>query len=215
MTTAATATTWDRLASRYARQERLESRAIQTALRLAAPARHERLVDLATGTGLLLRQLAACPTPPCEAIGVDRSKGMLARVGPLPESWSTLLANAQDVPLPDGCANRRHLLVPAATPHATRALRRATRGAPATGTRCKRAPHNRDRLARPPPAPWATLTGWHAVACPDSARCLGRLEATRSHHRSDRRRVLHHASGSPAASRLSIARTRRQGEQRQ
>lgn len=105
MTAAATAATWDRLASRYARQERLESHAIQTALRLAAPAPHERLVDLATGTGLLLRQLAICPTPPREAIGVDRSEGMLARVGPLPERWSTLLATAQDVPLPDGCAN--------------------------------------------------------------------------------------------------------------
>lgn len=105
MTAAATAATWDRLASRYARQEHLESRAIQTALRLAAPAPSERLVDLATGTGLLLRQLAMRPTPPREAIGVDRSEGMLACARPLPERWSTLLADAHDVPLPDGCAN--------------------------------------------------------------------------------------------------------------
>lgn len=96
---------WDRLARRYELQERFETSAIDAALRLAAPAADERLVDLATGTGLLLRRLALRPERPREALGADRSEGMLARVGPLPVGWSTLLADARAVPLPDGWAN--------------------------------------------------------------------------------------------------------------
>jgi phosphatidylglycerophosphate synthase/SAM-dependent methyltransferase len=97
--------TWDRLAGRYALQEGLEASAIDAALRLAAPASDERLVDLATGTGLLLHRLAAWPERPREAIGVDRSQGMLAGVGALPVGWATLLADARATGLPDGWAH--------------------------------------------------------------------------------------------------------------
>jgi len=92
--------------------------AIDAALRLAAAGRGERLVDLATGTGLLLRRLAASPVRPREAVGVDRSPGMLACVGTLPAGWSTLLADARAVPLPAGwadvvtCSHLLHLLEP-------------------------------------------------------------------------------------------------------
>jgi ubiquinone/menaquinone biosynthesis C-methylase UbiE len=115
---ASAAATWDRHAARYAAQERLELRAIDAALRLAAPAPDERLVDLATGTGLLLRRLAAKPGAPREAVGVDRSQGMLAGVGPLPDGWSTMHADARAVALPDGwadvvtCAYLLHVLEP-------------------------------------------------------------------------------------------------------
>lgn len=102
---AAAATTWDALAARYRAQEQLEHRAVDVALRLAAPEPHQRLVDLATGTGLLLRRLAARPARPREAIGVDRSAGMLARVGDLPHGWSTVLGDARQVVLPSGCAD--------------------------------------------------------------------------------------------------------------
>ncbi len=102
---AAAATTWDALAARYRAQERLENRAVDVALALAAPEPHERLVDLATGTGLLLRRLAARPARPREAIGVDRSAGMLARVGDLPPGWSTVLGDARRVGLPTGSAD--------------------------------------------------------------------------------------------------------------
>lgn len=113
------ALTWDRLAARYRAQERLELRAIDRALAHAAPARDERIVGLATGTGLVLRRLAMRPRRPREAVGVDRSAGMLARVGPLPEGWSVLQGDARAVALPGGwadvvlCAYLLHLLGPA------------------------------------------------------------------------------------------------------
>lgn len=101
---AATAT-WDRNAARYAAQEGLEARALLAAVRLAAPGPEDTLVDLATGTGALLRVLAAAASRPGRAVGVDRSAAMLAAVGPLPEGWRTLQADARAVPLPDGTAD--------------------------------------------------------------------------------------------------------------
>lgn len=97
--------TWDANAARYAGQERLERRAVGLALGLAAPRPGERLVDLATGTGLLLRTLAEDDQRPAAAIGVDRSAAMLARVGDLPSGWGTVQADARRVPLPDGAAD--------------------------------------------------------------------------------------------------------------
>ncbi|HEV2775399.1 MAG TPA: class I SAM-dependent methyltransferase [Solirubrobacteraceae bacterium] len=113
---AAAAGTWDRLAARYGAQEHWECAAIDAALRVAAPRCDERLVDLATGTGLLLRRLADRPAAPREAVGIDRSPRMLAAAGRLPPGWTVLNADARAVPLPDGwadivtCAYVLHLL---------------------------------------------------------------------------------------------------------
>lgn len=102
----ATTATWNRHAARYGAQEHLEITAVDAALRLAAPRPDERLVDLGTGSGLVLRRLAAGQrAAPREAIGVDRSTGMLAGVGALPAGWSTLVADGGTVPLPDGWAD--------------------------------------------------------------------------------------------------------------
>ena len=112
----AAAAGWDRHAPRYGGQEHLERTAIDAALRIAAPRPHERLVDLGTGSGLVLRRLAGHRTPPREAIGVDRSMHMLATVGKLPAGWTALPADTRAVPLPDGwadvvtCAYVLHLL---------------------------------------------------------------------------------------------------------
>ncbi|MCA1645653.1 MAG: methyltransferase domain-containing protein [Chloroflexi bacterium] len=56
----------------------LERDSLQLALELADVRRGERLLDVATGTGALLRELArrnACPGP---VIGVDRSHSMVS-----------------------------------------------------------------------------------------------------------------------------------------
>lgn len=93
--------TWDRAARGYARQERLEHRAIERALELAAPAPGESLLDVATGTGLVLRALARHAAPPRLAVGLDASAAMLARVGPLPAGWRTERGDATALPYAD------------------------------------------------------------------------------------------------------------------
>ena len=97
--------TWDRHAGRYGAQEHLETAAVDAALEVAQPRAGERLVDLATGTGLVLRRLANRADGPSEALGVDRSPGMLAQVGALPDGWSVVTADARRVPRPDGWAD--------------------------------------------------------------------------------------------------------------
>lgn len=115
---ASAADTWDGHAARYAAQEHFEARAIATVLRLAAPGPGDRLVDLATGTGVVLRALASRRGRPATAVGVDRSPGMLARVGRLPPGWRTVQGDASRVPLAGGqadvvtCAYLLHLLDP-------------------------------------------------------------------------------------------------------
>jgi len=93
--------TWDRAARGYARQEHLEHRAIRRALDLAAPAPDEQLLDVATGTGLVLRELARRPAPPASAVGLDASAAMLARVGPLPAGWRAVHGDATALPFSD------------------------------------------------------------------------------------------------------------------
>lgn len=93
---------WDRAAGAYARQERLEHQAVRRGLDLLDPRADESLLDVATGTGLVLRELAARPTPPTRAVGLDRSPGMLAEVGPLPPGWRTVQGDATAVPSEDG-----------------------------------------------------------------------------------------------------------------
>lgn len=130
--------TWDRLAARYGAQERLELTAIDAALALAAPRPGERLVDLATGTGLLLRRLAARTPRPREAIGVDHSTAMLAQAGELPAGWSVRHADARAVALPDGwadvvsCAYLLHLLDDGARRAVLAEAHRLLRPAPAS-----------------------------------------------------------------------------------
>lgn len=111
--------TWDRLATGYGRQEHLEHAALAVALRLARPVAADRMVDLATGTGAVLRATAGLADRPEEAVGVDRSPRMLSRVGSLPPGWRTVLSDARSVPELDGtftlavCSYLLHLLPPA------------------------------------------------------------------------------------------------------
>ena len=126
---------WDRAARGYARQERLEQRAIRRALDFAALTAHDELLDVATGTGLVLRELARRPAPPASAVGLDASAAMLARVGPLPAGWRTVRGDATALPLADTsfdvaiAAYLLHLLEPAERAATLAELRRVVRPA--------------------------------------------------------------------------------------
>ena len=86
---------WDSASVHYARQHWLEHASIRTAIELLAPVPDERLLDLGTGTGELLRMLAARPGMPREAHGIDRSAAMLGHVPPLPAGWSVSRGDAR------------------------------------------------------------------------------------------------------------------------
>jgi len=104
----------------YDRQLGLERSALGAAVELAAPADDELVLDLATGTGALLRRLAQRGDRPRRAIGVDASGAMLRRAGPLPDGWELINADARRLPLDDAsvdvvtCAYLLHLLDPRA-----------------------------------------------------------------------------------------------------
>lgn len=80
--------TWRRLSGSYDRQLWLERAAVRAALDLARPGPDDRLLDLGTGTGEVLRQLAGRARRPMHAVGLDASAGMLARIPALPQGWS-------------------------------------------------------------------------------------------------------------------------------
>jgi ubiquinone/menaquinone biosynthesis C-methylase UbiE len=109
---------WDFVAPLYDLQLALERPAIETALALMEPRRTDRLLDVATGTGSVLRGLGERVPRPEEAIGVDASAAMLARVPALPGGWRLLRADARALPFPDArfdaaaCAYLLHLLAP-------------------------------------------------------------------------------------------------------
>ncbi len=89
---------WARIARLYEWQLWLERPALRMAIEMAEIGAEDRLLDLGTGTGALLRQLADRGAGPQEAIGVDTSAEMLARVPVLPSGWQLLRANAAQLP---------------------------------------------------------------------------------------------------------------------
>jgi ubiquinone/menaquinone biosynthesis C-methylase UbiE len=86
----------------YDWQLRLEGAALATAVELAAPGESDRLLDVATGTGGLLRQLSLRSVRPAEVVGIDRSASMLAAATGhgLPAGWRLLLGDAKRLPFP-------------------------------------------------------------------------------------------------------------------
>ena len=75
---------------------------MRAAAKLADAAPHERLLDLATGTGGFLRELAAREPAPADVVGLDPSAAMLRRVPRLRPGWRLIQAPGDRVPLPDG-----------------------------------------------------------------------------------------------------------------
>ena len=95
-------TVWDRLSSGYDRQLWLERSAVRTAVAMLEPVVDARVLDVATGTGEVLRALARRPAPPRIVIGIDASARMLAHVGGLPAGWSVRVGDARALPFADG-----------------------------------------------------------------------------------------------------------------
>lgn len=89
---------WDAVSARYDRQLWLERAAVRTAVTMLGAGRDDDVLDLGTGTGEAIRQLAATAVVPRAVIGVDRSAAMLARVGRLPPGWSLTVADARSLP---------------------------------------------------------------------------------------------------------------------
>lgn len=106
-----------RTARHYDSQLWLERHALQSALALAAAGPEDRTLDLATGTGALLRLLAERPDRPRQLTGVDASAAMLARIPTLAPGWTLVQADARRLPMADSsldvvtCAYLIHLLV--------------------------------------------------------------------------------------------------------
>jgi ubiquinone/menaquinone biosynthesis C-methylase UbiE len=81
----------------------LERAALAAAVELAAPSESDQLLDVATGTGGLLRELSRRGTLPAEVVGIDRSTSMLAvaSVKGLPAGWTLLESHAESLPFRD------------------------------------------------------------------------------------------------------------------
>ncbi|MGH8982792.1 MAG: class I SAM-dependent methyltransferase, partial [Acidimicrobiia bacterium] len=101
---------WGRVAFAYDWQLPLERTALSAAVDLVAPGRDDVLLDVATGTGGLLRELARRHDRPRRVIGVDASSAMLQKAGALPDGWSLQTADARRLPF----ADRRFSIVTAA-----------------------------------------------------------------------------------------------------
>jgi ubiquinone/menaquinone biosynthesis C-methylase UbiE len=81
----------------------LERAALAAAVDLATPSESDRLLDVATGTGGLLRELSRRGPLPAEVVGVDRSTSMLAVASAkgLPAGWRLLESDAESLPFRD------------------------------------------------------------------------------------------------------------------
>ncbi len=92
---------WSRVARAYDWQLPLERAALAAAVDLVDPHRDDVMLDVGTGTGGVLRELAHRRDPPRSVIGVDDSPAMLQLAPPLPDGWSLQAADARRLPFVD------------------------------------------------------------------------------------------------------------------
>lgn len=71
---------------------------MEAAVELADPRPDDHVLDVATGTGAVLRALARLPSRPSTVTGLDKSDEMLARVPSLPVGWSVARGHATRLP---------------------------------------------------------------------------------------------------------------------
>lgn len=92
---------WSRRARVYRLQLPLERRALRVLVEMLGPRPQDSLLDIGTGTGAVLAELARSQAPPGRAVGLDRSPRMLARARGLPAGWSLAEGDALELPFPD------------------------------------------------------------------------------------------------------------------
>jgi ubiquinone/menaquinone biosynthesis C-methylase UbiE len=93
---------WSHWSRWYRLQIPLELQAVRSLLDLVEVRESDSLLDIGTGTGLVLRELARSKRRPRMAVGIDRSAEMLARVPKLPEGWRLVEGDARSLPFDDG-----------------------------------------------------------------------------------------------------------------
>lgn len=92
---------WQRLAPLYNAQLRLERPGLRAAIRLGEPRKTDRILDVGTGTGALLRELLRTVSNPAEVVGIDASEDMLARAAvDLPSHVRLERGDARSLALP-------------------------------------------------------------------------------------------------------------------
>lgn len=94
---------WERVARVYDLQRWLEKPALRVAIALADSSSDDSVLDVGTGTGALLHELALGGARPQKVIGVDASTRMLeqARSAGLPGEWQLEQADARKLPFGD------------------------------------------------------------------------------------------------------------------
>lgn len=92
---------WDRIAPIYEWQVPFERTAVRKLVELLDVGPDDSVLDVASGTGAVLRELARLDWPPRRATGIDSSAGMLKRAWGLPRSWELRRGEATELPFED------------------------------------------------------------------------------------------------------------------
>ena len=92
---------WDRIAPVYEWQVPLERSAVRRLVGLLDVRPDEPVLDVGSGTGAVLRELARLAEPPERAVGIDASAAMLRRAWGVPRRWTLQRADATELPFDD------------------------------------------------------------------------------------------------------------------
>lgn len=93
---------WDQIAPAYELQVPLERFAVRRLIELLGVRPDDEVLDVATGTGAVLRELARLPEPPGRVVGIDASAVMLSQAWGIPPNWDLRRGDARDLPFADG-----------------------------------------------------------------------------------------------------------------
>lgn len=93
---------WSSWSRWYKLQIPLQLRPVRALIEMLGVGESDSLLDLGTGTALLLRELSRSSHRPGTAVGLDRSREMLARAPELPPDWRLVEGDVGSLPFDDG-----------------------------------------------------------------------------------------------------------------